>query len=147
MERGGNEVFDAWVEGQVDHYEPQIRIEAAASREFRRKALYTGVISLAEALEMPGGPSAIEDYLRWLVYDSIVERLNEDGVPVKDTNGQLASIGRYIVSHPARPWIRSRSHKMRALAMTGLASVLDNLQSLDEFSGLGLAAAIAMQNE
>ena len=148
-ERAANEFFDAWAKEQISHYAPQIRVEATASTDFRRIALYAREIPLSEALEMPGGPSAIVNWLEWQVYDRIVERhiLNEDSVPVKDTTGQLASIGRYLARHPAPPWICSHSDRVRALTMAQVASALDNLKSLDEFSGLGFAAVFAMWNE
>jgi hypothetical protein len=60
----------------------------------------------------------------------------------------LASIGRFLVEHPQRPWVSAPLYDDPLPLITmQMSSMLDMFSSRDEFTGLGLAASIAIGSE
>jgi NACHT domain-containing protein len=141
--------FDLWTREQISRHKKQISIEAAASSELRLTALRARAISLDEALAMPGGLSALNNYMNWYLYDDMVNRYLKDqsSSPPRGEAGQLASIGRYLIRNPGVPWTSSRLRKVSGWSMDELDNAQENLLSLDEISGLGFAALLAIHNE
>ena len=144
-----NEYYDVWAKEQITRYARHVSAEAAASGKFREQALFKGAISLDEALAMPGGLSEVADYLCWNLYPKVVEPfLKNDGTALaRNEAGELASIGRYLAAHPSPPPTFSPRQPEVRPEMTRLLIAPEGLRSLDELSGLGFAAVLAVRSE
>ena len=147
--RSSSDSFELWMREQISRHKGQIGIEATASSDFRLTALHVRAISLDEALAMPGGLSALNDYMNWYLYQDILVRylIDQSSMPVKGEADRLASIGRYLIRNPDVPWASSRLRKVRGWPKSRLDNAQEDLLFLDELSGLGFAAILAIHNE
>jgi hypothetical protein len=139
------------LERQADQYAAEILDTAARDSDFRVRAVSVGAISIEQALAMPGDLSVLfEDralighYEARLAADeeTLMESLaGGDESPIHE----LAAIGRFLVERPQLPWVRASLYdEQLPLITVQMASLLDMLRDLDEATGLGLAAAIAI---
>jgi hypothetical protein len=141
-------VFEPWSTELVAHYAAQIAAEAAGDRAVRRAALSMGLLSLEQALAMPGGFDALIGEVAQTFdselaapYPVLASWKLANETEDTDVIGELAVIGRYIVDHPALPWARVPS-QYRAYRLPPRPDL--GRLPLDEVTGLGLAAIFAL---
>ena len=147
--------WQRWSAEQADRYATEIGTEAADSAELRTLALNAGVISLEEAMEMPGGVSALVEDVPAILTGSLLgsyarslyQRLtNEEKILSRGSLRELRVIGRHLLAHPNLPFVRASP--LSAGWNWDLKSIsIGNILLLDELSGLGLRAMIAISTE
>jgi len=145
-QRPESESFNGWIQEQLNLYDAHIRLICTVSAEFREIALSGGFLSIGEALEMPGGLGAINDFLRWRIYDRIIQRYAENNGTkrVDPKTHEQTTIGAYLIRHPSPPWTSSHRYKITVPVKAVLDTVQNSIVPLDEISGLGLAAVLAI---
>jgi hypothetical protein len=132
-----------WVAEQVSRYDTEIFAIAAHDMKFRVHAVSVDVISVEQALTMPGGLSVLLGDRELVVIYQAKLTASEEIL----TRG-LAAIGRFLVEHPQLPWVSAPLYDDPLPLITmQMTSMLDKFRKLDEFTGLGLAAAIAIGSE
>ena len=131
-----------WADEQISRYGSEIVDIASRDRAFRVCAVVADAISAEQALAMPG-------YLSALLGDGTLVTMcwamlgaNEDEILIN----ALEAIGRFLMRHEQLPWLKAPLYD-EPLPATMMTSMLDSVRYLDEFSGLGLAATIAIGTE
>jgi hypothetical protein len=145
--------WSQWSAEQADRYLTEIIAAAARSNRLRKPALDAHIISLEQALRMPGGLGALmeihPELLRMNAPDpypvSVYDNLMQGSQASLDPIRELALIGRYLASNPDLPWARITAPPPRSYAWTNFTEM--TCQQLDNFSGLGVAAVCAMYSE
>jgi hypothetical protein len=116
---------------------------AARDSDFRVRAVAMDVVSVEQALAMPGGLGALLGD-RALVVAHQAKLTADEGALIR----ALGAIGRFLVEHEERPWVRASLYDeplpLITMRMSGLLAMF---RDRDEFTGLGLAAAIALGSE
>ncbi|MGH3249053.1 MAG: NACHT domain-containing protein [Trebonia sp.] len=132
-----------WVDEQISRYGAEILELATQGGEFRALAVSAGIISIEQALAMPGDLSVLLGDRELVAEYQAKLTAGEESL----TQG-LATIGRFLVEHPRVPWVRAPLYdEPLPLITMQMASMLEEFKKLDEFTGLGLAAAIAIGSE
>jgi hypothetical protein len=133
----------SWVDEQANRYHAEILDIAAHDSDFRVRAVSVDVISVGQALAMPGGLSVLfRD--RELIASYQAKLTAGEEILIR----ALAVIGRFLVEHQQLPWVSAPLYdEPLPLITMQMTSMLDKFRELDEFTGLGLAAAIAIGSE
>jgi hypothetical protein len=132
-----------WVDEQVSRYGAEILDMAAYDSDFRVREVAVDVISIEQALTMPGDLSLLLGD-RELVATYQAKLTAGEEVLIRG----LAAIGRFLVEHQQLPWVSAPLYDDPLPLITmQMSSLLDNFRELDEFTGLGLATAIAVGSE
>jgi NACHT domain len=132
-----------WVDKQVSRYRAEILGIAGHDGDFRVLAVSAGVISAGQALAMPGGLSVLlGDRKLVAAYQA---KLTADEETLMRA---LTAIGRFLAQHEQLPWVSAPLYDepLPLIAMR-MSSLLEMFKDRDEFTGLGLAAAIAIGSE
>jgi hypothetical protein len=142
-----SDFWDIWATDQLSRYAADVIGEAAHSTLLRSVALQYKLITIDQALAMPGGFDTLTQggenkffawsssaYVSVLCYD-----LKSD---IEDTS-TFAGIGRYLSTHQKLPWGRPEN---TVDGMPEWDHIPDNL-NLDQLSGLGMAACLASYTE
>jgi len=132
-----------WVDEQVSLYGTEILNMAARSSDFRVLAVLFDIISAEQALAMPGDLSVLlGDRELVAAYQA---KLTADEETLMRA---LTAIGRFLMRHEQLPWVRGPLYDepLPLIAMR-MSSLLEMFRDRDEFTGLGLAAAIAIGSE
>jgi hypothetical protein len=133
----------SWVDEQVSQYGVEILDMAARDIGFRVDAVAGDAVSVEQALTMPGGLSVLLGD-RGLVAAYQAKLTAGEEILIRG----LAAIGRFLVEHQRLPWVRAPLYdEPLPLITMQMTSMLDKFRNLDEFTGLGLAAAIALGSE
>ncbi|HEY6491890.1 MAG TPA: NACHT domain-containing protein [Trebonia sp.] len=134
-----------WVDSQVSRYAVEFLHAATLDSDFRVRAVAVDVISVAQALAMPGGLDVLfSDRELVVAYQARLGLGVGEGVLLE----ALADIGRFLAAHEQFPWVRAPLYDDPLPLITlPMSSLLDMSTGLDEFTGLGLAAAIAIGSE
>lgn len=132
-----------WVDEQVSQYRAEILDIAAHDGDFRVLAVSADAISAEEALAMPGGLSVL---LRdWELVAAYQAKLTADEETLMRA---LTAIGRFLAEHEQLPWVSVPLYdEPLPLITMRMSSLLEMFKDRDEFTGLGLAAAIAIGSE
>ena len=136
-----------WGEKMIALYKSQIESFSSHSRALRTLALFSSIISIDQALAMPGGFGAISQRYPIIGIGPLVP------YPLfmaPDYGGDSANvavstaIGRYLISHPSLPWASGPPDRFNLIA-----NRIDQLAkaNLDQFSALGAAASYAVNAE
>ena len=141
-----------WAAEQRDRYTAEIRAAAGRNERLRTRAVYAQVVSLGEALAMPGrlsalmrsSPNILSTYATDPYPVSAYVRSGHRDARLRDFD-ELAAIGRYLVSHPGLPWVRAP--RLKRAAMGARRDDMPERRPPDELSGLGYAAATAIYVE
>jgi hypothetical protein len=146
-----NPFWTQWSRQQAAWYAREIAAEATRSNQLRILALRAHIISIEQALSMPGGLSSLMQ-----IYSEILSTNPPDPYPVSlilsvlqrqirvaDPIRELAAIGRYLSRNPDLPWATGTHYDRTRIEF---ASALATLP-LDELSGLGCAAVYAIYYE
>ncbi len=160
--------WSQWSAEQANRYAAEIIAEAARFSRFRTQAVDARVISLEQALGMPGGLSALmETYPRLLtmyspnpypisLYYSLMDQIPSSLFyssaqlmyrprSSEDAIRELALVGRHLADNPDLPWVRTAAFPRReSIFFPNPNKISDRL---DNFSGLGIAALHAMYKE
>jgi NACHT domain len=142
----GGESSD-WAQEQVRRYTAEIAREAPHDEWLRRLALGLNIITTEQVLKMPDGFNTLanESAMRFFYVGlssylrSLCLRLQDD----EDDVDELATIGRHLVSNPALPWARADDYGYPPYEDMSVP----NSSTLDHYSGLGAAAAFAIDSE
>lgn len=133
----------SWVDQQASRYGAEMLAEAARDRGFRIWAVSREVISVEQALTMPGGLSVLLGD-QGLVAEYQAKLTADEDILLQG----LAAIGRFLAEHPQLPWVRAPLYDDPLPLITmQMTSMLDKFGTADEFTGLGLGAAIAIGSE
>jgi hypothetical protein len=131
-------------------YSADVEVFSPRSPALRTLALFTSIISIDQALAMPGGFSAISQRYPIIGTGPLVPyplfmtpeyRMGDSGsADITVSN----AVGKYLVDHPDLPWASGPPDNYHSIA-----NWIDNLTkvNLDEVSGLGSAAAYAVNAE
>ena len=159
--------WSQWSAEQANRYAAEIAAETARSNRLRAPALGAHVISLEQALGMPGGLGALMEIYPQLLtmyspvpypvslYEDLVYRsrppmyqshnIMRRPFASGDAIRELALIGRYLESNPDLPWARTTALKhVTTILFPDPQEIGDRL---DNFSGLGVAAVYSMYKE
>jgi hypothetical protein len=136
-----------WSADQARRHAAEIAACSAWSSELRTLALHAGLMTLDEALPMPGGLDALLvpagsllepaphcPYPAWLY-------MQADGEVAEH---EFALIGRRITGHPEPPWTRASSEGFGISDIHHQSVLAEAGASLGELAGLGLAAMHAI---
>jgi NACHT domain len=144
------EFWDKWSEELTESYSPDVEIFSAQSPGLRTLALFNSAISIDQALAMPGGFGAISQ--RYPIFGRgplVPYPLYETpdfggGDPDPAELAVSTAVGKYLVNHPDPPWASGPHDRYNEIA-----NWIDELVKvkLDELSGLGSAAAYAVNAE
>ena len=147
-QRGG--FWANWSEKLTTLYAAEVEDFSAHSPALRTLALFTSVISIDQALAMPGGFCAISQrypiigigplvpYPRYMIPKIASE------APDSASAAVFTAVGKYLVDHPTLPWASGPPDRFHSL--TNRIDKLTNA-NLDDFSGLGGAASYAVHAE
>jgi hypothetical protein len=132
-----------WVDEQIGRYGAVVLDIAGDDVDFRQCAVSAGVISVEQALTMPGGLSVLlRDRELVAAYQA---KLTADEETLMRA---LTAIGRFLAEHEQLPWVSAPLYdEPLPLITMRMSSLLDMFRDRDEFTGLGLAAAIAIGSE
>lgn len=141
-----------WSAEQANHYAEEISADSVQSSELRTSALYKKIITIEQALAMPGGLSALMEPVPRMLESNLTAPYPADlymGLPVSGViaEGEFAVIGRYVISHPKPPWIRASNYDFSLLDICDEVLLRESGALLDELTGLGFAAIHAMCSE
>jgi hypothetical protein len=129
-----------WVDEQISRHSAMFLDIAAHDSDFRLRAVSVDVLSVERALAMPGNLSVLLGD-RELVAKYQARLTACDEILIR----ALAAIGRFLTEHQQLPWVRAPLYdEPLPLITMQMTSMLDTFRKLDEFTGLGLAAAIAL---
>jgi hypothetical protein len=147
-----SDFWRTWAREQAERYAAEIATEAATSTSLRTVALHAGVISIGQALEMPGGLGALMQEVGALLsrlpttvpYPLMLCSRVLAKIADADAVREFAAIGRYLLSHPVTPWIRTVQHvfPLPVLDSDGVSAVPGLL--LDEQETLGFMAVVCV---
>lgn len=146
-----SEFWSDWIEKLTTLYKAEAEAFSARSPALRTLALFTSAISIDQALAMPGGFDAISQRYPIIGRGPLVPYplyMTADSDDDDDFNSASiavsAAVGKYLVDHPALPWASGPPDRFGSIA-----SWIDKLAqaNLDDFSGLGSAAAYAVNAE
>jgi NACHT domain len=144
---------DYWISWSMElsaPYQADIHAFSVRSPALRTVALHTSAISIDQALAMPGGFGALiqrhpiigaPPFVPYPLYVSIVASGKTAHLP---SIARLATIGHYLVDHPSLPWATGPLDRFNVI-VEPLGEHAN--AALDEFSGLGAAAASAVHAE
>jgi NACHT domain len=132
-----------WVDKQVSRYRAEILDIAAYDSDFRVLAVAVDAISAAEALAMPGHLGVLlRDRELVAAYQA---KLTADAEILMRA---LTAIGRFLAEHEQLPWVSTPLYdEPLPLITMRMSSLLEMFKDRGEFTGLGLAAAIAIGSE
>ena len=139
-----------WCEELTALYATAVEAFSALSPALRTLALYTSVISIDQALAMPGGFSTISQrypiigFIPVVPYPLYMAPSLGGKTPDPASIAVCTAVGKYLVDHPDLPWASgSPDH------FNHITNRIDELTSakLDEFSSLGAGAAYAVNAE
>jgi NACHT domain len=135
-----------WADDQVGRYRAEIIDLAAVDHRIRACAVRAGAISTGQALTMTGGLSVLlADRELVAAYQARLTRVEE---PPAEAIEAIEAIGRFITAAPELPWVRAPLYDDALAPITWMTErLLDNFSPSDEFTGLGLAVAIAVGTE
>jgi hypothetical protein len=129
-----------WVDDQIRRYGAEVLDACATDIVFRTSAIGADVISIEQALAMPGDLSAL--FADRELMKTFEGRLDVRALGIFDS---LAAVGRFIAEHPRLPWVRAALYDAPLPTIVpGKGRLADGSGLLDEFAGLGVAAAIAL---
>ena len=139
--------WQSWAGDQIKRYAADIIDESARSTMLRSVALKYDLITVDQALAMPGGREVLAQngdtrFFSWSTssYVSVLcRRLQSDSVQIH----AFAGIGRHICAHQRQLLVHTKSPVMGVAKWNHAPDNLD----LDELSGLGVAACIAICTE
>jgi hypothetical protein len=154
-QNGGSTFWSRWSAEQASRYAAEVTAEAARSCRLRTPALDAHVISLEQALEMPGGLGALLE-----MYPQLLSLTSPEPYPIAlltklgpqpggsqataDVIHQFVLIGNYLIRNPDPPWARVTGVNWMTMQVP---LSIERSDRLDNFSGLGIAAAHAMYQE
>jgi hypothetical protein len=132
-----------WVDEQIGRHGTVVLDIAAHDVDFRRCAVSVDVISVERALGMPGDLSVLfGDRKLVTAYQA---KLTVDQVALTRA---LAAVGRFLAEHEQLPWVSAPLYEEPLPLITvRMTDLLAMFKDQDEFTGLGLAAAIAIGSE
>jgi hypothetical protein len=144
--------WEQWVIGQLGRREQEIISAIHLSRMVRTIALFIQIISLEDALKMPGGFDVLMSDPGVpvprrgvpLPFIFIGELINSDSEGKARIIGEFAVIGRHLASHSTLPWVRTKTYltaDLHGLNLSRFAGLMD------EWSGLGFAAIVGVITE
>jgi hypothetical protein len=161
--------WSQWSAEQANRYAAEISAEATHSSRLRAPAIDANVISLEQALEMPGGLGTLmeihpqllfaahaeDPYLVSLYFDLMNDLENKGSqlwyrprpsayTTSEDAIGKFALVGHYLASKPDLPWALVHRHEPRTTMAPYPHAIINRL---DDFSGLGIAAVHGMFTE
>jgi len=139
-----------WCEKFTILYAAEVQTSSAHSPALRTLALFTSIISIDQALAMPGGFDAISQRYPIIGVGPLVPYplyMTPDHGSADPDLAAVAvatAVGKYLVDHPALPWASGPPDRFGTIG-----SYLDRLTkaNLDDLSGLGSAAAYAVNAE
>ncbi len=147
-----NDFWWRWTFQHADHYAATITTVAERAIALRTMALLFDIISLDQALAMPGGldalmsrqpgmvsSTAVSPYPVWLCNQ--LTNFPEENQLVSG----LAAIGRHLVKHPALPWVRVHTRDCNLNLLRAYPP--DPRIAFDELSGLGFTAIYSVNCE
>jgi hypothetical protein len=138
-----NSPLDLLVDELVSQYHTEILDLSALDCDFRVRAVARDVISAEDALTMPGDLSVLLGD-RELVADYQAKLTADEETLMR----ALAAIGRFLAEHEQLPWVSANLYdEPLPLITMRMSSLLEMFKDRDEFTGLGLAAAIAIGSE
>ena len=100
-----------WTLEQAQRYKDEIASQAVRDIWLRSMALHTNVISIEQALAMPGELSALMSYAPQLVSGNYRPPFPISLIFAGRTS-ELAAIGRHLAAHPTLPWVRAGCIRM-----------------------------------
>ena len=144
------EFWNDWFEKLTTLYATEVKTFSARSPALRTLALFASIISIDQALAMSGGFGAISQrypiigigplvpYPLYMTPDFADEDADSASIAVS------TAVGKYLVDHPTLPWASGPPDRFGSIA-----DYIDDLTkaNLDDFSGLGSAAAYAVNAE
>jgi hypothetical protein len=148
--------WSAWSRDQAARYAPEITAECAAHGRLRRSALIANVISIEQALAMPGGLGALME-----IYPQILSMHSPDPYPVLLVGSlsakeglpgkireELSVIGSYVARDTNLHFSISRATALSARGYT-LGPIGPGLEDLplDELASLACATVSAIYSE
>jgi hypothetical protein len=145
--------WSEWAAGQASRYTAEITAASVQSGELRTLALHAGLLTLEQAIEMPGGLNALMQSFPQLLHSSPVFPYPADHYLMAVTASAVhaeafATIGRYVTSHPELPLARAGDFDDFCLSDIASEQLLRELGAeLSEIAGLGLAAVHAICSE
>ena len=157
-EAGASPFWQEWSSQQVRVYASEIQDKSRELARIRTYALDADIISIEQALAMPGGLRIlVEATDPPIVFDAPLATfpklviiylylLQKDGDAQK-ARGKLNSIGRHVLSHPTLPWVRTGRDAHAAIRADAFTGTVDRttktsasaLSLLDEVAYLGAA--------
>jgi NACHT domain len=145
-----DEFWNNWSKESATLYTAKVETFSVCSPALRTLALFTSVISIDQALAMPGGFDAISQRYPIIGIGPLVPyplfMTPTHGGESHDSASVAVStaVGKYLVDHPTLPWASGPPDRFGSIA-----NYIDNLTkaNLDEFCSLGSAAAYAVNAE
>ena len=143
-----NEFWANWSEKLKTFYTAEFKKFSARSPALRTLALFTSVISIDQALAMPGGFDAISQRYPIIGRGPLVPyplyMTPDSGYPDSAHIAVATAVGKYLVDHPTLPWASGPPDRFNTIA-----NLIDGIPeaNLDDFGGLGSAAAYAVNAE
>ena len=139
-----------WDKKLKELYATEVESFSARSPALRTLALFTSIISIDQALAMPGGFDAISQRYPIIGTGPLVPYplyMTPDHFSADHDLADVAvptAVGKYLVDHPTLPWASGPPDRFGSIGM-----YLDKLteKRLDDLSGLGSAAAYAVHAE
>ena len=139
-----------WCKKLTTLYAAEAEAFSAHSPALRTLALHTSVISIDQALAMPGGFSTVSQrypiigYITLVPYPLYMAPGLGGETPDPASIAVCTAVGKYLVDHPTLPWASGSPDHFNPIV-----NRIDELMNakLDEFSGLGAAAAYAVNAE
>jgi len=145
-----DEFWDDWFKKLTTLYAAEVKTFSTHSPALRTLALFTSIISIDQALAMPGGFGAISQRYPIIGIGPLVpyplymtpDFPDEDPDPAKIAVS--TAVGKYLVDHPTLPWASGPPDRFHSIG-----NWIDNLTkaNLNDLSGLGSAAAYAVNTE
>lgn len=132
-----------WADEQISKHRATVLDAAARDIDFRLCATSVNAISVEQALTMPGGLSVL--FRDRNLIGTYLAKLTADDENVSQA---FAAIGRFLTGHPHLPWVSAPLYDdPLPLFTVQVPTLLDIFGGRDEFTGLGLAASIAIGSE
>jgi hypothetical protein len=132
-----------WVDEQVSRYGTKILDIAIRDIKFRVTAVSVDIISIEHALAMPGDLSVLFCSRGLVTFYQAKLTADEEML-----TRALAAIGRFLVEHDELPWVNAPLYaEPLPLITMRMSDLLAMFKDADQFTGLGLAAAIAIGSE
>jgi NACHT domain len=132
-----------WARTLLSRYPAEITAEAAVDTRLMNTVLAANIVTTRQALAMPNALSALLQRTEmkftgfwtsaWLPFI---------GAKESDDNKieELTVVGQHLVDHPGRPWAKGKASDLLSFPLRGMREG----SQLDEYSGLAVAATVAM---